>query len=259
MNGTTAPNYDAAAADLVVRTLRAVAEATPVDSAHVNVDTDIAVLPRADIDMSVRRRRRARWLVSLTAAAAVVSVVAAVWTRDDGRVETSRPSEPPPEAPRPLAKEQVVARGEVDGELWRLKAQPFGNGIICVELRGGGCGGMPTDEAPLGGVFRAWDSIDGSRFVFGAVIREAAEVTVELANGEELTVDASQPAFGFRFYVIPIPARPDAVAVTARDANGAELGRLEIAPPRGEDWHWPFTAGLTTTIDRMGRGRTLRR
>jgi hypothetical protein len=111
-----------------------------------------------------------RWLAGVTAVAAAALVGAAVWARDDGRVETSPSSEPAPDpARRPLAEEQVVARGEVDGELWRFKAQPFENGLICVELTGGGggCGGVPTDEAPLGGVFQTNDSIEGSRFVFG--------------------------------------------------------------------------------------------
>ena len=234
MSGTTASDYDAATADLVERTLRAVAEATPVDSGPVNVHPSMAVLPGADVDTSIRRRRRARWLAGATAVAAAALVVAAVWARDDGRVETSPSSEPAPEpARRPLAEQQVVAHGEVDGELWRLKAQPFENDLICMELTGGGsgCGGIPIDEAPLGGVFQTYDGIEGSRFVFGAVIREAAEVTVELANGEVLSVDPSQPTFGFRFYVIPIPAGPDAVAVTARDADGVELEWVQLAPP----------------------------
>ncbi len=232
MNGTTASDYDAATADLVERTLRAVAEATPVDSRRVNVDRSMAVLPGADIDRSIRRRRRARWLAGVTAVAAVALVVA-VWARDDERIETSPSSEPPQdEARRPLAQEQVVARGEVDGRLWSLKAQPLEHGLICVELTGGaaGCGGVPTDEEPLGGVFQANDSIEGSRFVFGAVTREAAEVTVGLANGGTLSVDPSQPTFGFRYYVIPIPAGPDAVALTVRNADGMELESVELAP-----------------------------
>jgi hypothetical protein len=233
MNGNTASDYDAAAADVVERTLRAVAEATPVDSRRENVDLSMAVLPGTDIDRSVRRRRRARWLAGVTLVAAAALVVAALWARDDGRVETSPSSEPPQdEARRPLADEQVVARGEVDGRLWSLKAQPFENGVMCLELTGGaaGCGGVPTDEEPLGGVTQVVDSIEGSRFVFGAVNPEALAVTVELANGEALSVDLSQPAFGFRFYVVPIPAGPDAVAVTARDADGMELESVELAP-----------------------------
>jgi hypothetical protein len=232
MNGTTASDYDAAAADLVERTLRAVAEATPVDPRRVNVDRSMAVLPGADIDRSIRRRRRARWLAGVTAVAAAALVVAALWARDDGRVETSPSSEPPQdEVRRPLADQQVVVRGEVDGRPWSLKAQPFENGLMCMRLTGGGggCGGVPTDEAPLGAVYQVSDSIDGSGFVFGAVIPEAPEVTVELANGEALSVDLSQPAFGFRFYVVPISAGPDAVAVTARDADGMELHQFELA------------------------------
>jgi hypothetical protein len=232
MNGTTASDYDAAAADLVERTLRAVAEATPVDSTPVNLTPSMAVLPGADIDGSIRRRRRARWLAGVTAVAAAALVVAALWARDDGRVETSPSSElSQGEARRPLADEQVVARGEVDGRLWSLKAQPFENGLMCVELTGGGgCGGVPTDETPLGAVHQVADSIEGSRFVYGAVIREVPEVTVQLANGEALSVDLSQPAFGFRFYVVPIPAGPDAVAVTARDADGVELELVQLTP-----------------------------
>jgi hypothetical protein len=232
MNGTTASDYDAATADLVQRTLRAVAEATPVDSRRVNVDRSMAVLPGLDIDMSDRRRRRARWLASVTVVAAA-ALVAALWARDDGRVKTSPSSEPPQdEARRPLADEQVVARGEVDGRLWGLKAQPFENGRMCLELTGGaaGCGGVPTDEEPLGPVTQVVDSIEGSRFVFGAVIPEVTAVTVELANGEGLSVNLSKPAFGFRFYAVPIPAGPDAVAVTALDADGMELQSVELAP-----------------------------
>jgi hypothetical protein len=242
MTGTTASDYDARAADLVVRTLRAVAEATPIDSTPGNIDPSVAVLPGADGDGSIRRRQRARWLVGVTAAAAaaVALVVAAVWTRDDGRVETSPPSEPPRDAPpRALAEEQVVARGEFDEKPWTLHAQPFENGVICLELTGGGggCGSVPTDASPLGAVYQVADNIEGSRFVHGAVVGEAAEVTVELANGEELSVEPSQPTFGFRFYVIPIPAGPDAVAVTVLDDEGGELERIdlqgaEVPPPR---------------------------
>ncbi|MGH9248534.1 MAG: hypothetical protein ACRD0W_03315 [Acidimicrobiales bacterium] len=240
MTRTTASDYDAAAADLVVRTLRAVADATPIDSTPVNVDPSMLVLPGADVDRPIRRHRRVQWLVGMAAAAAAALVVAAVWTRDDRRVETSPPSEPPPDAAsRPLAEEQVVARGEVDGRLWRLDAQPFENGLICVELTGGGggCGSAPTSESPLGSVFHTGDSIEGSRFVFGTVVREAAEVAVELANGEELSVDLSQPTFGLRFYVIPVPAGPDAVAAMVLDDEGRELQRVElkgveVPPPR---------------------------
>jgi hypothetical protein len=232
MTGTTASDYDATAADLVVRTLRAVAEATPIDSTPLNVGPSVAVLPGADVDRSIRRRRPARWLVGVTAAAALV--VAAVLTRDDGRVETSPPSQPPREAPpRPLAEEQVVVRGEAEGRLWSLYAQPFDNGILCLRMTGGGggCGGVPSDASPLGAVYQVADSIGGSRFVHGAVVREAAEVTVELANGEELSVDPSQPTFGFRFYVIPIPAGPDAAAIRVLDAKGQELERIGLKAP----------------------------
>jgi hypothetical protein len=89
MTETPTSDYDAAAADLVVRTLRAVAEATPIDSKSIDFDPMVVSLAQADVARSIRRRRRARWLVGLTAAAAAALVVAAVWARDDGRVETS--------------------------------------------------------------------------------------------------------------------------------------------------------------------------
>jgi hypothetical protein len=232
MNGTSAYD-DAALADLVERTLRAVAEATPVDSRRVNVNRSAAVVPGADIDRSVLRRRGARWLAGVAVVAAATLVVAALWARGDGRVEMSPSSEPlQDEARRPLADEQVVARGELGGRPWSLNAQPFENGLMCLELTGGGggCGGVPTDEAPLGAVYQTSDSIEGSRFVFGAVIPEVPAVTVELANGSALRVDLSQRTFDFQFYVVSIPAGAVAVAVTARDANGTELESVGLAP-----------------------------
>ena len=236
MTRTTAPDYDATAADLAVRTLRAVAEATPIDSTPMNLDAVTTVLPGAGVDRSTRRSRQARWLVGVAgAAAAAALVVAAVWARGDGRVETSPSSEPPRDAPgRPLAEEQVVARGEFDGQPWTLRAQPFENGVLCLELTGGGggCGGVPTAESPLGPVYQLADNIEGSRFVLGAVVPTAAEVTVELANGEELSVDPSQPTFGLRFYVIPVPPGPDAVAVTALADEGRELERIALRDVR---------------------------
>jgi hypothetical protein len=205
-------------------------------------DTELAL---ADVLQRIRRRTR-RTVVAAATVVAVVGALVAVWVVDGpgserspvmvgvptspATSETSPSNERPSEVGRrPLAEEQVVARGEVDGEQWRLKAQPFENGIICLELSGGGCGVIPTDEGPLGAVFHTADSIEGSRFVFGAVIVEAAEVTLELANGEELSVTASPPTFGFRFYAIPVPAGPDAVAVTARDPAGVELERVDLA------------------------------
>jgi hypothetical protein len=231
MTGTTASDYDPVAADLVMRALQAVADATPVDlAAPVDVDPAIEVLPGANIDESTRRARPARWVVvGLAAAAAVALVIVAVWTRVDGQVETV-PSDKPPgdSAPRPLAEEQVVARGEIDGKPWRLDAQPFENGIICLDLTGGsgGCGITPTAERPLGSVFYTPGSTDGSHFVFGTVVNDAAEVTVEIATGEDLSLETSGPAFGARFFVTPVPPGPD--AVTVRDEDGEELQRIEL-------------------------------
>jgi hypothetical protein len=187
------------------------------------------------VDGSIDRRRRVRWLVGVTAAAAAAAlVVAAVWTRSDGPAETSPSSEPPSHAARrPLADEQVVAHGEYGGKRWRLVAEPFENGRICLRLTGagdgGGCGGAPTSEAPLSQVYHSWDSIEGSRFVSGAVFREVAEVVVELANGEELSVEPTQQTFGVRFFVVPVLAGADAVVVTVLDDQGRELERLDFS------------------------------
>ena len=59
MTDTPTSDYDAAAADLVVRTLRDVAEATPVASKSIDFDPMLVPRARADIDESIRRRRRA--------------------------------------------------------------------------------------------------------------------------------------------------------------------------------------------------------
>jgi hypothetical protein len=89
MTDTPTSDYDAAAAELVVRTLRAVADATPVASKSIDFDAMVVPLAQADLDRPTRRRRRARWLVGITAAAAAAVVVAVVWARDDERVQTS--------------------------------------------------------------------------------------------------------------------------------------------------------------------------
>jgi hypothetical protein len=236
MTRTTAPEYDAAAADLVVRTLRAVAEATPADRLGVTDDPPIVLVPAPDIGTSIRRRRRVRRLVGVTAAAAAALVATAIWTREGGQVEMAPSDEPPPDAaPHPLADKQEVARGETDGTVWRLEVQPVEGGIyredgtyICVLLNGhGGCSDVPN---AFGWVAQYPVSIEGSVFVYGAVAPGAAEVRVELADGDALRVDTTPPAFGFRYYVVPTPPGPDPVAVTAHDEAGVELERVPLGP-----------------------------
>jgi hypothetical protein len=61
--------------------------------------------------------------------------------------------------------------------------------------------------------------------VSGVVVREVAEVVVELANGEELSVEPTQQTFGMRFFVVPVLAGADAVIVTVLDDQGRELER----------------------------------
>jgi hypothetical protein len=85
----TRSDYDAAAADLVVRTLRAVADATPVAPESIDFEPMAVPLAQAGTDRQMLRRRRAPWLVGVTAAAAAALVVAVVWARDEGRVQTS--------------------------------------------------------------------------------------------------------------------------------------------------------------------------
>jgi hypothetical protein len=93
------------------------------------------------------------WPVLVAAAGVLVLVVGAttVPAADDPDVTETEPagttaqeSDHPPssgsparDAPRrPLAEEQVVARGEFDGQRWTLQAQPFENGLLCLELTG---------------------------------------------------------------------------------------------------------------------------
>ena len=124
--------------------------------------------PLADVLQRIRRRTR-RTVVAAVTVVTVMGALVAVWAVHRQGSERSPVMVGVANDPlhvrdvtvhrtttgghvaRPLAEEQVVARGEVDGELWRLKAQPFENGIICRELSGGGCGSILTDEAPLGG------------------------------------------------------------------------------------------------------------
>jgi hypothetical protein len=146
-------DYDAATADLVVRTLRAIAEATPIDTKSIDFDPVVVVPARADIDSSVHGHRRVRWLVGLAATAAAALVVAVVWARHDGRVETS-PSDgaiatdPPPSTrmapgwlPRGFSAEPTEitrSRGlgmSIEGALLRSPAS--GAEIVAVSIESG--------------------------------------------------------------------------------------------------------------------------
>lgn len=180
-------------------------------------------------------RHRPTRAVALGLLLATVCLAAFVWVWI-GQLNVS-PSPSPSTSSTPeqadrlsLAEGEVIASGEIDGRRWTLRVQPFDDSI-CIELTGGGagCAGLPTDASPLG-VFQGFDNIEGSGFIYGPVVTEAAEVTAVLSTGEELSVRASQPAFGFRFYVIPVSAGPDAVAVTAHDEDGAGVGRVELGP-----------------------------
>jgi hypothetical protein len=74
---TRSPDYDIEAADLVARTLRAVAVDTGV-AEHGETSVPVAGLP-APIHLGAHRRRRVRRTVAATAAAAAVLVAALVW------------------------------------------------------------------------------------------------------------------------------------------------------------------------------------
>jgi hypothetical protein len=243
MTETTASDYNAAAVDRVVRTLRAVAEATPIDPPGVTDEPAIVLVPGPVIDGSVHRRRRVRGLGVLTAAAAAALLAVMMLARDGGQVQTASSDEPTPAAAsHRVADDKEVARGEADGRMWRLAAWPAMVGTeigkiddgICVELTVDGllngdrgwCGSVPTDETAFGWFAQDSSAIEGSVFVYGAVGRKAAEVTVELSDGEELAVKTTPPAFGFRYFVTPIPSGSAAVGMTAFDEEGVELSHV---------------------------------
>jgi len=112
------PPYDATAAELVVRTLRAVAEATPVDPVPANrVDGDRSVSAALDLDANPRRRR---WplLVAVATVLVLVAGSAAVLLRDDNDVTeirpadtTVEPADPQRELPTPPDSESVLPPG----------------------------------------------------------------------------------------------------------------------------------------------------
>jgi hypothetical protein len=240
---TTASGYDAAAVDLVVRTLRAVAASTPADALGVTDGPAIALVPEPHVDRSINRRRLVRGFVGLTAAAAAALLAVALWARDGGQLEMA-PSDDltPAAASRPLGDKQEIARGEVDGSGWRLAAWPGVVGTafgmtqdgICVELTVDGdlsnsdrgwCSSVPTDDTTFGWFTQDASLIEGSAFVYGAVVPEAAKVTAELADGQERRVETTRSAFGYRYFVAPIPAGSDVVGLVALNEDGVELGR----------------------------------
>jgi hypothetical protein len=117
MTRTSAP-YDATAVELVVRTLRAVAEATPIDPAPANrVDGDGSASIAINLDANQRRRR---WSLLMAAAGVLILVAgwAAVLLRDDDDVTeirpadtTVEPTDPQLELPTPPESESVLPPG----------------------------------------------------------------------------------------------------------------------------------------------------
>lgn len=96
---TSDAGRDGDAVDLVTRTLRAVAAATPVPDDAAPVQDGVVLALRADRQPRLSRRGTVRLVAA--AAAAVVLVVAAVWSRGGDDVETSPTDPSVPTAPRP--------------------------------------------------------------------------------------------------------------------------------------------------------------
>jgi hypothetical protein len=141
----------------------------------------------------------------------------------------------------------VVGAGQVDGAKWRLLlrwtsfAVPPAGGSqaseLCAQLIVGStegdtdCGASFTDDNsadPQPPVALTGESQNGSGlpyFQLGSVRADVAEVQVDLADGESLSL---QPvtAHGKRYVAFAAPAGLDVSLLVAYDAHGTEIGQL---------------------------------
>jgi hypothetical protein len=168
------PDYDIEAADLVARTLRAVAADTDVADRH-EAAAPTASLP-SPIDLRARRARRLRRTVAATAAAAAVLVAALVWA---GRDPSGEPDTPDlgtsPQgldgAPTPLAPGEVPEGLEAVDDAVPVNGVPYFPQAFVLEPEAGGeiltavinwPDGGPATAAELDHIVQALATVTGA-------------------------------------------------------------------------------------------------
>ncbi|HEX6420893.1 MAG TPA: hypothetical protein VFZ77_20480, partial [Acidimicrobiales bacterium] len=221
---TTDAGRDGDAVDLVTRTLRAVAAATPVPDGAPPVDDEVLAL-RADRQPRSGRRGTVRLVAA--AAAAVVLVVAAVWSRGGDDVETSPTDPSVPTAPPDVRMEAGWLPGGFGAAPSAVQRTPAIDAAVDAVLWGEG------DEAVVAAAVDLGDAAADPN-----VVARRTETVRRALEGAFRPPDAAHVATstaGGRSGVVltRADASPDAAALATRIAGGerpADAAPDGIAP-----------------------------
>jgi hypothetical protein len=158
-------------------------------------------------------------------------------------VETTGRDLPGSLADNPSGPHVELMTGDVDGEEVEVAMQRDGDGV-CVAVRrppesSTACGELPGEQGPFGSVMSgSAPEPDGGNgtpvMAAGLVVAEVASVVAVLEDGREARAvlfplaPAQVEGSGFLIY---LPAGAPQAAIVARDADGAELGRLDYQGP----------------------------
>lgn len=129
---------------------------------------------------------------------------------------------------RPTGEPEVVARGDLAGTPYELRARGGASGP-CLELHRGSlasiCSSDPTSTVAELGISH------GRGVVFGPVVPEATSVRLELADGRTVQTDAlgRSTGLGAAFYVVALPPETRVVAVVALAAGGEVLRSMPVS------------------------------
>lgn len=220
-------------------------------------DLQQEILARSPRRATVPSHRKRLAAVVVAGLVAVVGTTFGVWAllnlREGPKPLTERPSSPTPlqkvesiidirpfpgGAESPFVRGHLLARAADDEEAWTLSVTlNRRRDYLCLHLNSGvGCGGPTRPGTPAGSIgyfssssFSAPDS--RWTFVYGAVVKPVAEVTVSFSDGTTLRTKPIEgpPGFEVNFYVVGVRGTPPLATVRALDREGTVLGT--VGPP----------------------------
>jgi hypothetical protein len=214
---------------------------------------------------SIRVRRRAGVAAGL---AAVVGVAVAVPALLHAAAQAPVSPTPPSVTVNPAgaeAKDGVIGSGRINGQRWRLVAQPPGTdgvpkGTMCFLVTGAGMNGQEClpSIAGSGGAPPAFASVGGGRAQaqYGVVPPAVTRVTVTLADGTVLGLHPTE-AFGQHYVAFATPL-PLAISRAVAYAGRSEISYTVPFPSATGNvftlWLKPGQRGLPRASYRIGSG-----
>lgn len=230
-----------------------------------------------------RLRRRDRARRALTAGAAVVVVVAAlvafvqarpgsvpVIGGDASPQPTERqPTEDPTDhdTPEPITDRVRIGDGVYEGgdQPWVMHAWLTEEDVVCIELRGLGCGAIATEAQPLAWLGTSIQSAPEDKgCAYGPIDEQVAAVEMDFSSGETVTLsplDGQQLPTDFYVYCWEGQRQP--TSVRALDETGRPVASTDIQATRELDElideQWPAFTGTYRIVEfDLQTGRTQR-